>query len=187
MDSGEKLIKAHRALTGLSLPGFSLIEILVAIAIVALMATQVPRLTRVNYNRQEKLVSNLNMLARNACTHALLSGKITQLFFDFSATPARVSIRQETDKKEGAHQKTVFDPVSSPTGNDSFIWDDSLKIERFIIEGKDEAAGGNLKTVWIYIMPDGIAQQATLTVRDDHTQQVSQFQLNPFFVQFRVL
>ncbi len=167
--------------------GFSLLELMVVIAIIGIMATQVPRLTRFNYSKQEKLVSNLNMLARNAYTHALVSGRVTQLFFDFSVTPAQVTIQQETEKKDGAQNKTVFETVQSEYGHDSFVWDDTIKVQKFIIEEKDEASGGNLKTIWIYIMPDGVAQQATMVLFDDNTQQQFSVQLNPFFVQFKVV
>jgi len=101
-------------------------------AIVAIMATQIPRLTRFNYNQQEKLVANLNMLARNAYTHALVSGKVAQLFFDLKASPKKVIIRVATDKKEGAENKIVFENVRSGYGNDSMVWDDRFEIEKFI-------------------------------------------------------
>jgi len=159
-------------------PGFSLLEIIVAMAIVAVMATQIPRLTRINYNQQEKFVADLNMLARNAYTHALVSGRPTQLFFDFESQVKKIIIRVEN--------KTVFEPVQSDYGNDSLVWNDNFEVEKFIIDGKDEAGGGKLKTVWFYIMPDGLSQQVTLVLRDEAVGKQLELELNPFFVQFVV-
>jgi prepilin-type N-terminal cleavage/methylation domain-containing protein len=167
-------------------PGFSLLEIIVAMAIIAVMATQIPRLTRINYNQQEKFFAELNMLARNAYTHALVSGRATQLFFDFTAQPKKVTIRVESDKKTGAENKPVFETVQSDYGNDSLEWNEQFVVEKFIIDGKDEAIGGKLKTVWFYIMPDGLSQQVTLVVRDEQVEKSFELELNPFFVQFVV-
>ncbi len=167
-------------------PGFSLLEIIVAMAIVAVMATQIPRLTRINYNQQEKFVADLNMLARNAYSHALVSGRPTQLFFDFESQIKKVTIRVESDKKAGAENKSVFETVQSDYGNDSLVWNDNFEVEKFIIDGKDEASGGKLKTVWFYIMPDGLSQQVTLVLRDEAVGKPLELELNPFFVQFVV-
>ena len=165
--------------------GFSLLEIIVAMAIVAVMATQIPRLTRINYNQQEKFVADLNMLARNAYTQALVSGRPTQLFFDFESTIKKVTIRVESDKKN-TENKPLFEPVKSDFGNDWLIWNDNFEIEKFIIDGKDEATGGTLNTVWFYIMPSGLSQQVTLVMRDDAVGRSFELELNPFFVQFVV-
>ncbi len=174
-----------------SRPGLSLLEIIVAIAIIAVMATQAPRLLRFNYTQQEALIANLNALARTAYVHALVSRKTTQLYFDFSTSPATVSVRIETDVKEGAQDKAVFVPVAADYGNNSFVWDDRFAIESFIIEGKNEAVGGNIKTVWVYVMPDGLSQQALIGVQDkDMVASAGNpifLQLNPFFVQFGVI
>jgi prepilin-type N-terminal cleavage/methylation domain-containing protein len=167
-------------------PGFSLLEIIVAMAIVAVMATQVPRLTRINYNQQEKFVADLNMLARNAYTQAVVSGRPTQLFFDLESQVKKVTIRVDSDKKS-AENKPIFETVQSDYGNDSLVWNDNFEIEKFIIDGKDEAVGANLKTVWFYIMPDGLSQQVTLVLRDEAVGRPFELELNPFFVQFVVV
>ncbi len=165
-----------------SVSGFSLLEIIVAMAIVAVMATQIPRLTRINYNQQEKFVADLNMLARNAYTHALVSGRTAQLFFDFESQIKKITIRLESTSPD----KPVFEPVQSEYGNDSLVWNDNFEVEKFIIDGKNEASGGKLKTVWFYIMPDGLSQQVTLVVRDESAGRSLELELNPFFVQFVV-
>ncbi len=178
MDSRGKIVKA----------GFSFIEIMVAMMIVAIMASQIPRLTKTKRAVFDECVMRLNALALNAYNHALISGKITQLFFDLTTTPCRVHIRQETDKQEGPQQKTIYELVQSEFGNDSMIFDEQLNIEKFIIEGKDEMAGaGAAKTVWFYIMPDGTAQQVNIGIYDTETTMSSELQLNPFFVQFKVV
>lgn len=163
-------------------PGFSLIEILVAMMIIALMATLGPRLMRFNYDVEQKLVAQLNELMRNAQVHALIGGKNTQLFFDFTQTPARMQVRQITDKTEGG--KPVYQPIKSPYGNDTADWDSHFEIEKFIINGKDEASGGVLKTIWVYVAPDGLSQQALLVLRHKDTGRRVELQLNPFFAQF---
>ncbi|MBY0110280.1 MAG: type II secretion system GspH family protein [Candidatus Babeliaceae bacterium] len=166
-----------------SVNGFSLLEIIVAMAIVAIMATQVPRLTRINYNQQEKFIAELNVLARNAYTLALVSGRPTQLFFDFESQIKKVTIRKESDKKN-VENKAIFEIVQSEYGNNSLLWNDNFEIEKFIIDGKDEAIGASLKTVWFYIMPDGLSQQVTLVLRDESVGKSFELGLNPFFVQF---
>lgn len=174
--------------------GFSLLEIIVAMAIVAVMATQIPRLTRINYNQQEKFIADLNMLARNAYTQAVVSGRPTQLFFDFESQIKKVTMRAAMDstslttsgQKSDQTNKSNFQTVQSEFGNDSLIWDDNFEVEKFIIDGKDEAIGGKLKTVWFYIMPDGLAQQVTLVLQDQAVGKSFELELNPFFVQFVV-
>lgn len=172
--------------TRIKLPGFSLVEIIVAMAIVAVMATQIPRLTRINYKHQDKLLADLNMLARNAYTHALITGRPTQLFFDFGSAVKSVGIRAETDKKN-AENKPIFEPVNSEYGNDSFMWDTTFEIQKFVIDGKDEALGASLTTIWFYIMPDGLSQQVTMVLHDTQAGRPLQLELNPFFVQFTVV
>ncbi len=106
--------------------GFSLLEIIVAMAIVAVMATQIPRLTRINYNEQEKFIAELNMLARNAYTHALVSGRTAQLFFDFESQIKKITIRLESTSPD----KPVFERVQSDYGNDSLVWNDNFEVEK---------------------------------------------------------
>lgn len=169
--------------------GFSLIELMVVMALIGVMATQLPRLVRPNRDAEKKLITQLNSLAQHAYTYALMGGKATQLFFEFGdhATPRKVSIRQESAKKD-PDQKPVFEIIASEFGNDSFEWDQQFKVERFVIDNKDEAAGaGNLKTLWFYISPSGLAQQVTIALRNTETNALTELQLNPFFVQFKVV
>ena len=139
------------------------------IAIMGIVATGALRLTRSRSSEFEKFLVGLNSVAQNAYNYALMSGKTTQLFFEFDenaqdgSTPRRVSIRQDSGKKEGVDKKLVFTEVAADYGNDAFEWDTNYAIERFIVSDHDEASGGaTLKTLWIYVMPNGLASRQPL-------------------------
>ena len=152
------------------------------------MATALPRLTRINYNRREKFIADLNMLTRTAHAHALITGKPVQLFFDLSF-PKKIMIRvpsQRSTDAQHARGSETFEPLTSEYGNNELVWDDHFDIQQFVIDGKDEAVGANLKTIWFYISPDGLAQQVTLVLKEHEGETVRTLtlEMNPFFVQF---
>ena len=157
---------------------------MVAVMIIGIMATQFPRLLRVSSTGPEQLLADLNALATQGYTRALITGKIHQLYFDFTALKPYITLRvaNGTYNLQGDPECV---PVDRAYGDAVKSWNDQFEIERFVINGTDEAAGAvSLKTIWIYIMPEGLAQTAEIVVRDRLTGARYGYTLNPFLVQF---
>ena len=174
-------------------PAFTLIEVLVVIAIIALMATIViPNLrpTRLSVGRQT-FIAQLNELTQFAWRRAVTTRLITRLLFDFSARTARVEQQIPNRFEKGEPQ---FEPARGGPGTIS--WSTWIQIRHFAIDGFDEMsrAMGNRKTEesWFYVMPDGITQQVTIGLVD--TKDVIStgkprsvtLEINPFTAQFKV-
>jgi prepilin-type N-terminal cleavage/methylation domain-containing protein len=149
--------------------GFTLIEILVAIALVVAMATIViPNLTRLSprYNR-DHFIGHLQTLTQLGWQSALASGKIHRIHFDFNKHIITLGVETGTYDKNGdpEFKKAPF-YFTRPT----MTWPESLQIKHFTVEGFDETerfgASRKLTETWFYIMPDGITQSVTLNVID---------------------
>lgn len=173
--------------------GFTLIEILVAIAIIAVMATVViPNLMPRRPEKERKdILAKLDALTRLAWYNALTKQKTHKVLFDFDKK--RVSLEVETDKKD-SDGNPLFEPVK--TGGyikSSFVWPKHLDVKNFYVEGFDEIGKRSDRgagQVWFFVIPDGLAQQVTINFLDmlDRPQGKPRsigLVLNPFLAQFK--
>jgi type II secretion system protein H len=168
--------------------GFTLIEILVVLLIVAIMGSVIgPRLSpQTARMERDQFVTALNKLLRVATTQAVASQKLHQIYWQISER--FVEIRKHTGAYDRAGDPVCV-PVNQLYGQEILKIPERFILKKFIIEGTNELAGGRaLKEVWFYIVPDGIAQQVTISFVDTH-EEVSEanrlltLTLNPFTVQ----
>jgi len=172
-------------------PGFSLIELLVAIALLGAMAALIiPNLQRKGPKQERKqFVVRLNMLAAFARQQAIVSNKIQRLGFDLSSK--RVALMQATGKKD-AKGKPLFLPVKRAYIKTTVAIPASFSFKQFFIEGYDEIARhGKAKSIWFFIVPDGLSQSVVINfVNTKEKIAPGKFKsvglvLNPFMVQFK--
>lgn len=170
--------------------GFSLIEIMVAILIIGLMAAIVsPNLGRKKpeYERQQFL-GNLNTLVRLAAQQASATGKLHRLHFDFERNKVSVEVKAEGKNDKG---EQAFKPMQAPYLHNSLTWPKYYWVDGFSIEGKDEGSATTKKTVWFFIMPDGLAQDVIINIFDRNpayrgkSKQIG-LVMNPFSAQFKI-
>lgn len=174
--------------------GFTLLEILVVLAIIGiLMTVVVPNFRNMLPGRERKLfVAKLNGLMRTAWQRALAERKIQKISFDFdkrliwleSATGAIKEGNPEFAKAKGAYIPTTLKIPKV------------IEVKNFIVEGFDEmgryGAGRKTTESWFYIIPDGMAQMVTINFLDTSNLNAAgkprQFGLvlNPFNAQFKV-
>jgi prepilin-type N-terminal cleavage/methylation domain-containing protein len=178
--------------------GFTFIELIVVIAIIAIMAmTMIPFLQNrdLDQNRQT-FVASLNSFVLSAQYNAIVSGKTNRVLFDL--VNSRFMIEQATLKKDQFGQD-AYEPVKIAYNNDFFDVDQAkFKIRAILINNQDALLlneSGSDK-VWFYITSDGIAQNVTIKFADvlenekfsDHSEQPNDYSLilNPFSAQFNL-
>ncbi len=174
--------------------GFTLIEILVAIALIVVLATVlVPNLGKKtpSYKRQAR-IAQLNGLTRLAWHNAIVTNKIHKIVFNMNKSNVHVEIAQDVKDDNG---EPLFKPLKEAYITSSMSWPEHFKIRNFFIEGFDEMSrfGGGRKTgeMWFFIVPEGLAQEVTINMLDinDITsgkpRQIG-LVLNPFTAQFKV-
>ena len=173
--------------------GFTLIEILVAIALVAVMATLViPNILRLMPRHdRDQFIATMQTMVQNAWQSALASGKIHRISVDIDKRTMTVS--QATGAKD-AKGELEFAPAKIYYAPRSMQWPAHIQIKQFIIEGFDEMGryGGGRKTTetWFFIMPDGLAQSVVINaidIKDVRNGKPRQFSLvlSPFTGAFK--
>lgn len=171
--------------------GFTLVEILIAIAIVAIiMAVALPNMRRLTpgYPRKE-FINNLNVVTQFAWNNALVSRKIQQVHFDFDKR--LVTLNAATGMvKDG---ESEFAPVKAAYVNARLMIPKAIEIKNFIIEGTDQFGLSSTRSeAWFYVVPDGMAQAVTINFLDKKDKLPSGkdrpvgLVLNPFNARFKV-
>lgn len=176
--------------------GFTLIEILIAFAIIGiLMSIVVPSFKQLLPRRErEAFISTLSALARSAWQRALIERKVHKVSFNLKKNLFWVEMATG-NTKEGQPE---FVPVKGTYAKTSVVVPKNIEIKNFIIEGFDEmgkrgGGGGKLSEFesWFYIMPDGLSQAVTINFIDTKQKNAvgkpRQFGLvlNPFNAQFK--
>lgn len=176
---------------GSSKKGFTLIEILIAIAIIGiLMAVAIPNLRRFSPHRVRKeFIAKLNTITQFAWNSALTTRKVQQVHFDFDKRI--ISIKASTGViKDG---EAEFAPVKASYVKSTLAIPKTIEIKNFIIEGTDQfGLSAHRSEAWFYIVPDGMAQAATINFIDTKDALPSGkarpvgLVLNPFNARFKV-
>ncbi len=179
--------------SGMHKSGFTLLEILIAIAIIAVMAVViVPNLgPRKAAKEREAFVAKLNQLTQFAWQHALTQNVLHKVVFDFKKKS--VFVEQATQAKD-AQGQPKFEAVQITYLPTQTAWPENLHIKNFFIEGYDEMkrfAGRDTGESWFFVVPDGLTQKVTLNIIDvadrdqnDRPRKVG-LVLNPFNAQFK--
>lgn len=178
---GQIAHKKSGSVSGIS-KGFSLIEIIIAIALIGLMAiVVVPFFKPKGARSQDAFVAALNMLTQSAYNNGIVSGKLQRVVFDFKHD--NINLEQATGKRDSAGE-VQFEPVKLDYMKTSMPIPQNMLIKNFYIKGKDELRGGGTTKAWFYIMPDGKGQDVTIVTQDLTTNMIFKFVLNPFKVRF---
>lgn len=163
--------------------GFTLLEIVVAIAIIALMATLViPRFGRKKTER-DIFIHDFNALLVHSYNNALMTGKIQKVVWDVDKKS--ISVETATDERDSSGA-LKFKPLQAGYVKKALKIPDEFSLKNFFIKGKDELLEGPTKKLWFYIMPSGIAQEIIINIFDTKTEQEIGMILNPFTVQVKV-
>lgn len=172
--------------------GFTLIEIMIAIAIIGIMAAAIAPYLQFKppgYERNQ-FITRLNSLMQLAWQQAVITGKVHRMVFDIKQKKMRIEKDVTTNKES---KKQHFEPVKGLMLNSELAIPHSLEIKQFILEGFDEMGrymGGATKTIWFYIIPDGMTQRVTINFLDKENKDIKPLQhglvLNPFTAQFKV-
>lgn len=157
--------------------GFSLIELMVVILLIGIIATMgIPRFLRSPIPAAEVFISKLNVLINEAVEMAQKGGKPTRVFFNIGGR------KVEAQDLRG---KVFGKGIEIPS---------AVSIEDVMINGKSQflAGGGEKRTVYFLIDPDGISQEVTLVLIDEKIRSGNRkggefaFYLNPFTSVFRL-
>lgn len=174
--------------------GFSLLELLVVIALLGLLATiVVPRLQQGNprYDRAN-FIAQLNALSQFGKQHAVMVNATHRVLFNFSNNVVQLEQESAPDKAG----KVQYAAVKTPAVSTTIQIPEAIEIKNFYIDGTgfDEMAkfaGGATGEVWFFIVPEGLAQEAIVNLIDkkdvmyDGKPRPIGLVLNPFMVQFK--
>ena len=191
-------VRAHQkqigSASGMNNKGFTLIEILVAIAIIVIMATVlVPNIgRRIPGYERKRMLSQLNALTRFAWHNAVIAHKLHRVVFNIGKNRVHLEVEQDAKDEKG---EPLFKPLKQAYISSSMTWPDRFQIKNFFIEGFDEMrrfGGGRVTTeTWFFVVPEGLTQEVTINmidlkdVVDGKPKQIS-LVLNPFTAQFKV-
>lgn len=170
----------------LSKSGFTLIELIVAIAIIGVMATIfVPRLRSPAATPIDQLTQKIKELTRLGYERAITTGKVHRIMFRFKEDPS-IQLEIGGDQRTSLGEMKFF-PIgavgSLPT---RIAWEDRFAIKNFYIKGFDEVARGPLKDAFLYLLPEGLSQESVINIRDEKAGATRGMVLNPFTVQWAV-
>jgi prepilin-type N-terminal cleavage/methylation domain-containing protein len=171
-------------------PAFALIEVLIAIAIIAILASIVVPNFQARQPRYERelFIARLNSLVYVAWQQAIMTRAVHKVSFNFSRKV--ISIAREV-VSNSPKKEPEFKPVTGQFFQTTLRLPENIKIQQFILEGFDEMkrSTGQTNEVWFFIIPDGLTQMVTinaLDMRDTTRNKPRQFSLvlNPFNAQF---
>lgn len=174
-------------------PGFSLLEIMIAVAIIGMVAATVVSnfARRMPRAQRENFINSLNNLAQFARQRTLITRKLHKVAFDLAQRRAWIEQQMGKDSKG----EPVFAPIKSASIRASYSWEPHFVFQNFFIEGVDElsaySSGKKTEEVWFFIVPDGLAQEVTINVADtkDTINKRSRhigLVLNPFTAEYKV-
>ena len=142
------------------------------------------------YERKQ-FIARVNSLAQNAWQQAIITSAVHRVVFNMKE---RTALIERDVTKSALAKKLDFQPLKG-VQDASMSWPKSIEIKQFIVGGFDEmkrfGGGSTSKTVWFYIIPDGMTQEVTINGidKDDlEDAKPKQFGLvmNPYLAQFKV-
>ncbi len=173
--------------SALSVRGFSLIELVVAIMLIAMMATLVvPRFGGRTYRAErDKFVNKFNTMVQLAYQNALSTGKLHRVLIDID----KKKIKLEIESGKDSQNNYQFATINIPYVKSELNFEDFEIINLYL--KKDDKLTGRARTreAWFFISPGGMAQEVTLNIRylknPENINTDFALVLNPFTVQFK--
>jgi len=175
-------------------PGFTLLEILVAIAIIGLLATVVvpnifPDRPR---EEREKFIDKLNALMSFAWQNSMFTEKVHEVTFSFKKRIVSLKLEGEKDK----YGKAQYRPVQRAYVKTEIEIPKQFEFRNFYVNSKgtkmiDAMPKAKDGEAYFYIVPDGLSQEVIINFLDSKDLVVRKKRpfglvLNPFTVQFEV-
>lgn len=172
-------------------PGFSLLEIVIVIALIGLLfAVGLPNLMgRKKLNERNEFFSELNTVMSEIWLRGLEKNVIHQVTFDLEHR--KFVVKEKTENLD-ADKKPVFAPIPLYFAHAQYQWPESFEIQQLFVQNKDELATGGIsrttENVWFYIMPGGASQEVIVNIVDQESDSDLEGKpfsivLNPFTVQ----
>lgn len=185
--------KVSGLMSGNCKQGFTLIELIITIAVVAMLAAViVPNLMRSQPNYERKsFIAALNGLLKYAQSNAIITYTNQQIVLDLEHH--FIELRGQTDEKD-PQGGFVYKKIQGPYTNTTIKIPENIEIKNFIIEGFDEVGKSSTRKtgqVWFFIVPEGMAQEVTMNFVDKKDRlyndkpRATGLVLNPFTVQFK--
>jgi len=174
--------------------GFTLLEILVAIAVLGVLATVVvPNLwpARPRADR-DAFITRLGSLVKFSWQNAIVTGKIHKVHFNFAKKEVSLFLASGKKDKSG---KATFVPVKRSYIKTSIKILEQLEVKNFYVEGFDEMGrfetGRKTEEVWFFVIPEGLVQSVIINLLDKKDKVAGRSRnvslvLNPFSAQFEV-
>ncbi len=173
-------------------PGFSLLELVLAMAIVAmLVVVALPNVMKLLPKYEQKaFITNVNSYLAEAWQQGLATQKIQKIVFDLANR--QVYLEQETDELDPVTQEPIFKPVLMSYAPKRVDWSESFEVRQFFVQGVDELSAHSTKNaVWFFLLPGGMAQEVIINILDTKNPPAGQdgrtfsLVLNPYTVQFK--
>jgi prepilin-type N-terminal cleavage/methylation domain-containing protein len=171
--------------------GFTLIEILIAIALIVIIGLIAVPILRPSAKANERslFITRLNGLLRTAVLIGEKNHTLQRVVVDLDKKIVRLESESLTKNEQG---ESVFEPTKGLSSRRELAWPRFLTVQNFYIEGFDEmenVRGKSQGALWFFITPEGLAQDVIINMidtKDTHKGKPATvgLVLNPFCVQF---
>jgi len=171
--------------------GFTLIEVMVSILIIALLGALIIPNFRARTPRYERelFVARLGAQVQAAWQHALITRTLHKVVFDLKGRRVWVEYARKGQDEKG---QPAFRPLKQWHGVGPMQWDERFKFKQFMIEGFDEMDRSTDRAtveVFFYVVPDGLTQEVTINMLDtkdtiERRPRPFSLVLNPFTARF---
>lgn len=161
------LQKRNISVSGINKPGFTLLELVVAVAIIALIVVAVvPRFDRgLPLRRRQAFTQELNALLGLGWQQALTLNRVHRVTFNFE----KGDIALQVERDDGATSKKVFNDSDVPYVATAVALPTDYEIKNFYIEGHDEmqrSSSRKTKSAYFFIVPEGLVQSVVINAID---------------------
>jgi len=165
-----------------TLKGFSLIELVVVLTIIAIMvAVVVPQLSRRDTSAVRTFTAQLNAFMLFTTTHAATTNALHKVLIDLEHD--RISAEKATGGK-AITGEDAYEPLMSSYPAARLEIPHELVFRSILVNGADELAGAPTKKVWFFCVPNGLCQPVVIAGRDINRDEDFILTLNPYTGQF---